>query len=545
MATEKVALDIEVKGGENLDKATKSVADYKKEIRELKTLALNGDGEAAKRVAELQDKLEDLNDTTKAVKGDGIEPLTNSFNLFRQGLGTGDMEKAKVGLKGIGSAMSAIPILLLVEGFKYLYENFDKIVAIGKEVFNLFSDEEKAVRKLNTELENQKRVTGALVKELDREIAVMEAQGLSSDKILAKKKELIEAQIKEAEVSVKLNFAKIKEAQANDSIVESLQKKQAAIYRSLGQDKAAEGIEIAIAVSKKERMQKELDDFNNSIELIKDLRNKELVEITKVETEKRKQIKQTKDEQFGDLQSKGISPLSQSKLDEAELLNQGLQGINEKYAQLDRERLAKSEEYFKQIEENKGRATLDVTQRSLQATQALSDAFFAIKMSKVQKGSAEELALAKRQFEINKAFQIGMTITQGIQNGITAYGAGLKAASAAGATAIVAPAIGAAYAAISAIGTIAAVAKIASTQFQSPSTGGLGNIGAGGNITIPSGNQIQPPQNLNQSINNAPTTQFTGNNNNNYQPVIKAVVVETDNRNATNRIDKLTNESTF
>jgi len=527
---------------DGVDRQINSLKDLKQAKKDATDAFIKGDKEAAKTLAELKDKTEDLTDATRSLKQDGVEGLTGSFGLLREGLGSGDFEKAKVGLKGIGSAMSAIPILLLVEGFKFLIDNFQEVIKFGKELFNLFSDEERAVRKLNAELENQKRVTAGLTKELSREIELMEAQGVSHDKILAKKKELIEAQIKEAEISVKTNFAKIKEAQANDTIVESLQRKQAAIYRSVGADKAADAIEQVIAQSKKERTQKEVDDFNNSIELLKDLRNKELVEVAKVETEKRKQIKQTKDEQFGDLQSKGISPLSQSKLDEAELLNQGLQGINEKYAQLDRERLAKSEEYFKQIEENKGRATLDITQRSLQAGQALSDAFFAIKMSKVQKGSAEELALAKKQFEINKAFQIGLTITQGIQNGITAYGAGLKAAAATGVGAAVAPAIGAAYAAISAIGTIAAVAKIASTQFNSTAVGNI-NTGGGGNVSLPQGNTNTAP-NVTQPLNAPPTTTFTGNNNNNFQP-LKAVVVETENRKTTNRIDKLTNESTY
>lgn len=560
MATEKVALDIEVKGGESLDKATKSIREYKKEIAEAKALALNGDGEAAKRVGELQDKLEDLNDTTKSTKGDGIEPLTNSFALFKQGLGTGDMEKAKVGLKGIGSAMSAIPILLLVQGFAYLIENFKEIVGYGQELFNLFSDEEKAVKGLTRELENQKKTTATLVGELNREIAVMEAQGLSHDKILVKKKELIEAQIREAEVSIKLNFAKVKEALANDTITESIYAKQAATFRYLGATEKAEAFEKLVAISKAERIKKEVEDFNASVELVKNLRNQELVETIKVETEKRKSTKQTTEEKI--IETKKVidddakAEEYLTELDKLRAIDKANALISEKdqlaahnayllniTAQRAEEEVAaekKAAQEKKAIKDAEIQIGLDLTQRSLQAEQAISDAFFTIKLSKVKKGSAEEEALARSQFEINKKFQIALTTAQGIQNGITAFGAGLKAG-----TAIPIPgaalALASAYAGLSGIATLGAIAKISSTQFQSTSTGGS----IGSNISSSTGSQITPPQNFNQPLNNPPTTTFTGNNNNNYQPIIKAVVVETENRDATNRINKLTNEASF
>jgi len=523
---------------DGVDRQINSLKELKQAKKDATDAFIKGDKDAAKALAELKDKTEDLTDATRSLKQDGVEGLNGSFGLLREGLATGDFDKAKVGLKGIGQAMSAIPILLLVEGFKFLIENFKEVVEFGKQLFNLFSDEEKQIRKLNAEIEAQKIITSKLTNELNREIQLMEAQGASHDKILAKKKELIEAQKNEAILTAKLNYAKVQEVINNDSATESYYRLAQSVARKLGQDEYANKLEKMIQAEKFERNKENIKAANDALELIKNLENQQLVEVAKVETEKRKQFKETKKEEFGELQGTGINPLLQKKLDDAELLGQGLQGINEKYDQLDRERLRNASDYFKKIEQEKFDIGLDLVTKSLQAEQALTDAFFSVKLSKVKKGSQEEQELAKKQFEINKAFQIGLTITQGIQNGITAYGAGLKAGAAIPVPGA-APALGAAYAAISAIQTIAAVAKISATQFQSSSAG---NINTSSNSSLPATNQAAP--NTQQQTSIQPTTTFTGNQNNNFAP-IKAIVVETDNRSATNRINKLTNESSF
>ena len=160
MATEKdIAFKVTIDG---VDRSINSLKELKQAKKDATDAFIKGDKEAAKTLAELKDKTEDLNDATRSLKQDGVEGLTGSFGLLREGLGSGDFEKAKTSLKGIGQAMSAIPILLLVEGFRFLIENFQEIVAYGKELFDLFSDQEKAIRGLTKELENQKRATSLL-----------------------------------------------------------------------------------------------------------------------------------------------------------------------------------------------------------------------------------------------------------------------------------------------------------------------------------------------------------------------------------------------
>ena len=53
---------------------------------------------------------------------------------------------------------------------------------------------------------------------------------------------------------------------------------------------------------------------------------------------------------------------------------------------------------------------LDYAQQGLNALSTLTDVVYANKMSKVKKGSAEEEALAKKQFKFNKAMQLGGAI---------------------------------------------------------------------------------------------------------------------------------------
>ena len=140
MATEKIGIEVEVKGAE---KSISSFKDLKTAIKAAKDeqIAMTSKfGEnsieatkAAQKLAGLKDKVEDLNDSTKSLKGSGVEKLTSSFRLLGEGIGTFDFDKVKTGFKGIGSAMSAIPIFLVIEGLKLLWDNFDKVKeVVGK-----------------------------------------------------------------------------------------------------------------------------------------------------------------------------------------------------------------------------------------------------------------------------------------------------------------------------------------------------------------------------------------------------------------------------
>jgi len=114
---------------------------------------------------------------------------------------------------------------------------------------------------------------------------------------------------------------------------------------------------------------------------------------------------------------------------------------------------------------------LEAASQGLNAIQGLSDALFANKMSKLEKGSAAELAAAKKQFEINKKLQIAGALIQGVQAVLAAYSSG-------SAIPIVGAVTGPLFAALAAATVIANVSKIKNSKFEggstTPSTGSSG-----------------------------------------------------------------------
>ena len=134
MAKEEIGFNVTVGG---VEKSISSFKDLKTAIKAAKDEQIAmaskfGEGsieatKAGQKLAGLKDKVEDLNDSTKSLKGSGVEKLTSSFRLLGEGIGTFDFDKVKTGFKGVGAAMSAIPIFLIIEGLKLLWDNFDKV----------------------------------------------------------------------------------------------------------------------------------------------------------------------------------------------------------------------------------------------------------------------------------------------------------------------------------------------------------------------------------------------------------------------------------
>lgn len=118
---------------EGAEESLNSIAGIKKSIKELRSQALAvGEGgkgfkQLTQQANELQDKLDDLKDSSKSLQGTGIEKLKSSFGLLTESFKNADFGKLKTALSGVGSAMKAIPIFLIIEGIMYLVENFEKL----------------------------------------------------------------------------------------------------------------------------------------------------------------------------------------------------------------------------------------------------------------------------------------------------------------------------------------------------------------------------------------------------------------------------------
>lgn len=539
--------EVVIKVGVDAKAATSTVASLRKELKLAQDALLNGDGKAAKRVSELTSKLQDLEKATKTATSSGIENLNSSWATLQEGFQNADFGKITNGFKGISAAMSALPILLIVQGFNYLIENWEKVIAFGKELFDVFSDEERAIRKLNAELEIQKETTKTLTKELSREIEIMEAQGKSHKEILEAKKKIIQSQIDEAVMSAKANVQKWKEVQANDSIYESTLKVYSARLKSIGLDSAAEKIDAEIAENKLERSAEFVKATNESIELIKDLKTKLKVEEIKLDNETTANWKKNLEERNRAAAEAAAynAKRKQMEIDSEIAAEQYLQDQKNKIveegrtfeqAMLDltaQQQLAAGQKEIDEAKRNAealANAKLTVEQNYFNAAKSLSETLFTVQLNRAKGNEKAEMEIKKRMFQTDKAF----SVARAVQDGIRSVQGALAQ------TAILGP-----YAQVLAIsnGVLAAanIAKILATKFDAGTTGGGVDLGSGGGgVSLPSNNV--PQINTQAPIIN-PTTSFNNQGQNmNYQRVY---VVEKDITDTQARVAKLEDQRTI
>ena len=268
------------------------------EIKKYTDAVIAGEAGAAEKLAELKDKLEDVKDATNTFKGSGVEALTSSMGQLRESITNFDGGKFTTALKGIGGAMKAIPIFLIIEGIKLLVENFDDIFNFAQS----FTDSAKEVKKLTKEYEalqvanaRNTAVISAAITVQEAELNLMVSQGASNDAILAQeqkiyksKLDLLKLKATDLKASGLLAIAKKQEILDNDSVYEASIRLQAQIQKKLGNDKVAEIYEALIAKNKKERAEeadKQIQEsFNGAIALTAELTALQLNNNAKINT---------------------------------------------------------------------------------------------------------------------------------------------------------------------------------------------------------------------------------------------------------------------
>lgn len=446
---------------EALDKGVEPATDgfkkLKNELKEAKNAQAQaaeafGEGSkeykaAAQQVANLQDKLDDLKDSSVSLKGTGVERLNSSVGLLREGFQNFDTDKLKIGFNALGTAMKAIPIFLIIEGLRLLWENFDKVSEFAKKFFNLQSDGEKQITKLNKQLKEQEDATKALSGSIEREIKLLEAQGASTEKIIEAKKRLALEQLKELDLQGKLAVAKIREIASNDDATESVYKYAAALARAQGNTQAAEIWERKYTEAKRERMSEEVKNANEINEKIKNIGNSIQVEELKVEKAQSDARKKSSEERAKLLQE-AIDAENALKVDKDRvnnlLINENLKtNLEERNAiELQGEQSLlngkiEAEEAYQQVLREKQRsfrdaqleefrqennARLSIVETYSNAAQGLSDFVYQTQLNNVKKGSEEEDKIKRKQFETNKKIQIAQAFisgSQGLLNAIT------------------------------------------------------------------------------------------------------------------------------
>lgn len=305
VALEKKRIDVEkqipslfqerIKGA--IDEAN-TLQGLRAEIKKYTDAVIAGEAGAAEKLAELKDKLEDVKDATNTFKGSGVEALTSSMGQLRESITNFDGGKFTTALKGIGGAMKAIPIFLIIEGIKLLVENFDDIFNFAQS----FTDSAKEVKKLTKEYEalqvanaRNTAVISAAITVQEAELNLMVSQGASNDaildqeqKIYKSKLDLLRVKATDLKASGLLAIAKRQEIIDNDSIYETTLRLNAELNRKLGNQKLAEMFEFELAKNKKERAEESdkqiQESFNGAIALTAELTALQLNNNAKINT---------------------------------------------------------------------------------------------------------------------------------------------------------------------------------------------------------------------------------------------------------------------
>lgn len=180
-----------------------------------------------------------------------------------------------------------------------------------------------------------------------------------------------------------------------------------------------EGLETRDEASE-EATEKELERLKKLAEERRKLELKRIQNIAKLEgellaevekfDELARQRKQTDQQNEIDaVNEKYFKLINDTRLGEEEILRLKIQ-LKEEEALINEKFRKKEEEANKKARFDDLNQRLDLASQAANSVQAIGDAVFAHKMKNLEKGSAEEEAMAKKQFKFNKALQLGMAI---------------------------------------------------------------------------------------------------------------------------------------
>ena len=437
---------------EALDKGVEPATDgfkkLKNELKEAKNAQAQaaeafGEGSkeykaAAQQVANLQDKLDDLKDSSVSLKGTGVERLNSSVGLLREGFQNFDTDKLKIGFSALGTAMKAIPIFLIIEGVRYLIENFDELSKGTGIIAKSLQGVSWVINKLKEEIYAVTDALGLTNSELDKQGDALKTNADKANEALKRQTEGYDLLIERAKASgksaVDLEIAKQKAIiETNKKLVEQtiayvraggqLDEEQKKLLT--GQLDAIKKSANQIEVIKLQEEQKRKEDFAKRKAENKKQQDDLFAEAWK-EQEKEEEIRTWRDQkqkeadkleaanrqkhldELVELERKAEKEENQDKIDawnEEERLRKERQAAEEKEKQ---ERIARANE------------SLTDAQNFTNGLNALSEFALQVKLNNNKKGFDDEEKVRKKQFDLNKKIQIGQALISGAQGVLTA-----------------------------------------------------------------------------------------------------------------------------
>ena len=206
-----IAFDLEVKG---VEQSIESVKDLKNAIKaakdeQIKMASAFGEGskeylDATKNLSGLKDRVDDLNDSTKSLKGSGVEQLTQGFAQMKEGIMNLDFEKVKVGIaamkSGIGAfatsaktALQGVKGALIATGIGALVVLLGTIVAYWDDIKGAIDGVTSEQKKLNAAAAENLATEQDKLKSLEASNNTLKLQGKSEKEILELKIKQLDA----------------------------------------------------------------------------------------------------------------------------------------------------------------------------------------------------------------------------------------------------------------------------------------------------------------------------------------------------------------
>ena len=285
---ENIAFSITIGG---VDREIKTMQDLKKAIKDANNELLQAGevgtqsyAEAQKKVTDLKDKLGDLGDAAK-VQGTAVEKLGASTGLLGEGFKNLDLDKIKIGFKGIGDAIKANPLMFLISIIIPLLEKFkvfEFLIGGVSKAFDLLTDaigftnhaDEEATKKFLSNSQQRQKIVSA---EYDAKIKVAKAEGKNTSDLEQEKLRLIYNSTAQQYNSL-LELAKKKKG-LNDEEFKQYKDLQIQLKTAKGDLDASRAAEDKEAKDKEAARQKELNDkykqaYQEQLQANQDLINK-------------------------------------------------------------------------------------------------------------------------------------------------------------------------------------------------------------------------------------------------------------------------------
>lgn len=468
-----------------------------------------------------------------AAMGDSLKVASNvAKQLITQILGVETVTKVAAAAQRVWNAvMAANPIGLLIVG----------ITALAGAIYGLtkaFEDNATEADKAAAAAARLKSQNDELIKNIDNQITALSGLKENEEEIIRLKEKSLQISIQTAKTEFLAASDKIKEQEKELGFFDSITAKSLEL---VGMENAREALTKANSAESRKLAKEKYDEFNKleaeytkftneqkqkQIDKDKEAYQKRKDNLEKIGEQNfqnyQKELQQQKDEEAQSEYLDNLEKEKQKKQQEYDAeqarirmeLDQSIADSKEKIRLENEEKEKQSNEAITQAE-----------QKGIEALTSLSAGYFAFRLRAAQGNEAEELKIRKRQFAVDKAFNIA----RAIQDGIRSVQAALT----------IPPPGGQILAGINAAIAAGNVAQIAATEFNGGGSSASAPSFSGGNANFSQAPNISPASNNRTALNEDGTVA----NGQKTTGPIQAYVVESQSAATAKRINKLTNQS--